>query len=97
MNRLYQWFHARATWLVAEKTAGGVIRITRTEVRVEQEQRLWQIRDTEKPGATACPTCGHTLAAGETITDLCPHQDDGNLQPGATNGLRRKDHKPGNQ
>jgi hypothetical protein len=78
LHQLYQRLQVRATEFLEERASRGRTRTVRTEVTVEQEERLWLLRDIANRREDTCPVCGHLLADKNELT-VCGHADEQEL------------------
>jgi hypothetical protein len=85
MNRLHQWLQV-ATVFLTEKTDPSTRRIVRTEVTVQQEQRIILSGRGTPDGFDTCPLCGQKITPKQA-TQLGNRLAEASSQPdGSTPG-----------
>jgi hypothetical protein len=66
MNRLHQWLQA-ATVFLTERADSSTRRIVRTEVTVQQEQRIILSGRGTPDGFDCCPLCGQKITPKQAV------------------------------
>ena len=74
MNRLYQWLHVRTAALRAETVNGSEQNTIRTEITVQEQERMLVISSGQSVGGAACPFCGRPFK--ESADRRTPGQTD---------------------
>jgi hypothetical protein len=73
LHQLYQRLQVRATEFFEERVSRDRVHTVRTEVTVEQEERLWLMRDIANRREDTCPVCGQHLLADQNQAPACVH------------------------
>ena len=84
MNRLHQWLQV-ATVFLTEKTDPSTRRIVRTEVTVQQEQRIILSGRGTPDGFDTCPLCGQKITPKQA-TQLGNRLAEASSQPDGSGG-----------